>query len=253
MNRFLLALPLIATMTAGAQAAAIKFQSAPEQTALLELYTSEGCNSCPPAETWLSHLKESPGLWKDFVPLAFHVDYWDYLGWRDPWAVPGFSGRQRAYAESWHNESIYTPGFVLNGKEWRDWYERNDGLKPSKMEVGVLTVSSTDTNRWQVTFSPMNMSGTNYEVHAALLAGSLSSNVKTGENRGRRLKHDFVVSTLVEVALTHDTDVKRGEFALSAPPATQGGSFALAVWITQVGHMEPLQATGGWLVPSLEK
>src|SRR6266853_2095647 len=64
-------------------ASPITFQSSETQTTLIELYTSEGCSSCPPAETWLSRLKESPALWKDFVPLAFHVDYWDYFGWRE--------------------------------------------------------------------------------------------------------------------------------------------------------------------------
>src|SRR5258708_5201471 len=106
---------LIMTISMNAQAEPLTFQSALEQTALLELYTSEGCSSCPPAETWLSRMKESPGLWKDFVPVAFHVDYWDYLGWRDLWATRGFSDRQRAYAGHWQSKSIYTPCFVLNG------------------------------------------------------------------------------------------------------------------------------------------
>src|SRR3989454_6981340 len=76
--------------TVFAQSTPPTFQSSERQTAVIELYTSEGCSSCPPAETWLSRLKESPGLWKNFVPLAFHVDYWDYLGWRDPWASKSF-------------------------------------------------------------------------------------------------------------------------------------------------------------------
>ena len=116
-----LRLPLIGTVMADAQTAVIKFQSAQEQTALLELYASERCSSCPLAEIWLSRLKKSPSLWKDLVPLAFHVGYWDYLGWCDLWAKASFSDRQRADAKQWRSDSIYTPGFVLNGKEWRDW------------------------------------------------------------------------------------------------------------------------------------
>ena len=116
---------LVLFMTAGVAIAdgsdSITFQSAEQQTALLELYTSEGCSSCPPAETWLSRLTDSPQLWRDFVPVAFHVNYWDYLGWRDPWAARQFSERQRNYAAKWRSDSIYTPEFVLNGKEWRDW------------------------------------------------------------------------------------------------------------------------------------
>src|SRR5216684_4742881 len=193
MRQFLFCLPLMAVFSVNAQSALVTFQSATEQTALLELYTSEGCSSCPPAEAWLSGLKKSPGLWKDFVPLAFHVDYWDYLGWRDPWASTSFSDRQRNYAKQWRSESIYTPGFVLNGKEWRDWSGRKDGPKSGGAKAGVLKVSSSGTNRWQVSFAPANSDGASYEVHAALLAGGSSSGVKAGENRGRLLSHDFVV------------------------------------------------------------
>jgi hypothetical protein len=63
------------------------FESAPNKVHLLELFTSEGCSSCPPAEEWLTKLKQNPGLWRDFVPVAFHVDYWDHLGWRDRFAA----------------------------------------------------------------------------------------------------------------------------------------------------------------------
>lgn len=246
MNRFLFCLLLIGQWPTISPAAAILFQSTTEQTALLELYTSEGCSSCPPAETWLSRLKESPGLWKNFVPVAFHVDYWAYLGWRDPWATSEFTDRQRAYAGRWHSENIYTPGFVLNGKEWRVWSEQADGPKTSSAKVGVLSVSSNDTNHWRVNFAPANTRGANYEVHAALLAGDLSSHVKAGENRGLHLKHDFVVLTLVKGSLIHDGNVAQAEFYI--PKRWNTGCLALAVWITKAGDVEPLQATGGWIV-----
>lgn len=248
MSRFFFCLLLFVMFSVNAQSTVVTFQSATEQAALLELYTSEGCSSCPPAEAWLSGLKESPGLWKDFVPLAFHVDYWDDLGWRDPWAERGFSDRQRAYAESWHNENIYTPGFVLNGKEWSDSSGRKDGLKPSGAKAGVLAVSSSDTNRWQVNFAPVNTDGQNYEVHAALLAGDLSSDVKAGENRGRRLNHDFAVLTLVNAPLVRSGGLVQGDFVLTMPRNAAGSSLALAIWITRTGNLGPLQATGGWLV-----
>src|SRR5947207_690518 len=120
------------------------FQSSENRVALLELFTSEGCSSCPPAETWLSGLRSSAGLWKEFVPVAFHVDYWDYLGWRDPWASAGFSDRQRAYAALWHSDSTYTPGFVLNGKEWRPLLRPKDGPRSSRSKSGCLIISSAD-------------------------------------------------------------------------------------------------------------
>src|SRR5437867_7110380 len=101
------------------------FESGPQKVRLLELFTSQGCSSCPPAEAWLSQLKSNPRLWKNFVPLAFHVDYWDRLGWRDPFAAKEWTARQYQYSANWKSESVYTPGFVLRseerrvGKEWR--------------------------------------------------------------------------------------------------------------------------------------
>src|SRR3989442_1158584 len=246
MRALLMCLPAMFVAAVNAQNTSLTFQSSEQQVALIELYTSEGCSSCPSAETWLTRLKESPALWKDFVPLAFHVDYWDYLGWRDPWANKSFSDRQRAYAKQWRSDSIYTPGFVLDGKEWRDWSGRKDGPKSGVAKVGVLTVSSADMNRWHVSFAPANTAGADYEVHAALLAGGLSSNVKAGENRGRLLRHDFAVLALVKAALVRSGDVAQGEFVLDKQPNAVESDLALAVWITRAGRLEPLQATGGW-------
>jgi hypothetical protein len=250
MSPFTLSLSLFLTFSITMQAEPIHFQSAAEQTPLLELYTSEGCSSCPPAESWLSHLKDSPGLWRDFVPVAFHVDYWDYLGWRDPWSAREYSDRQRAYAASWQNDSIYTPGLVLNGREWRDWARGQAELKISGTKAGVLNVTSADTNHWQVTFAPVANAG-NYEVHATLLVSGVSSAVKGGENRGRKLNHDFAVLKLVSVPLTRSGEMSRGEFVLPVPINTPGGSLAMAVWVTQAGRLEPLQATGGWIAQSI--
>src|SRR5262245_2566606 len=132
----------------------LTFRSDEKQTTLLELYTSEGCSSCPSAESWLGRLKTDQTLWKAVVPVAFHVDYWDYLGWRDPWAAKSFSERQRSYAAAWSAASVYTPGFVLNGKEWRAWSSQKAPPQSHNESVGVLKVSSTDTEHWLVSFAP---------------------------------------------------------------------------------------------------
>src|SRR5882672_2702112 len=139
---------LLWTNSGEAQPGAFSFQSVEQQTALLELYTSEGCSSCPPAEAWLTRLKDDPALWRNFVPVAFHVDYWDHLGWRDPWAAKAFSERQRNHAESWSAASVYTPGFVLNGKEWRGWPGLRTLPPLRKEKAGVLTVNSTNSQHW---------------------------------------------------------------------------------------------------------
>src|ERR1700758_1185011 len=87
------------------------FESGVVQTTLIELFTSEGCSSCPRAEKWLSGLKSNPDLWKRTIPVAFHVDYWDHLGWRDRFSKLEFTERQQYYAAAWRNDSVYTPGF----------------------------------------------------------------------------------------------------------------------------------------------
>ncbi len=102
-----------------AQADDVVFESKPVKTHLIELFTLEGCSSCPPAEAWLSRLKDNSRIWQDFVPMAFHVDYWDHLGWRDPYAAKAWTARQYAYSARWNSSSVYTPGFVLDGREWR--------------------------------------------------------------------------------------------------------------------------------------
>jgi len=101
-------------------------RSAARRVALIELYTSEGCNSCPPADRWLSSLQARGFNADRMVPLAFHVDYWDYLGWRDRFAQAGFSVRQRAQAGRGGARSVYTPQLLLNGADLRQSFGTRD-------------------------------------------------------------------------------------------------------------------------------
>ncbi len=97
-------------------------KSRAQTASLLELYTSEGCSSCPPADQWLSNI-ESSGVGTDkLVPLAFHVDYWDYIGWKDRYAKPDFSERQRQAARVTGSATVYTPQVMLGGRDFRSWH-----------------------------------------------------------------------------------------------------------------------------------
>jgi hypothetical protein len=222
-------------------------KSGPEKTALLELYTSEGCSSCPPAEKWLSSLKDSARLWKDFVPVAFHVDYWDRLGWRDPWSDKIFSDRQISYAESWHSENVYTPAFVLDGKEWTDWGTPRNGPHSVEVNAGSLTATCSEPGKWHVVFEPVSKNAPGFQIHAALLENGASSDVKAGENRGRRLIHDFAVAQLISVPMVHDDGRWKGQFTFSPPSNRSITNTAIAIWITAPGNPQSLQAVGGWL------
>jgi hypothetical protein len=210
------------------------FESGPQRTHLLELFTSEGCSSCPPAEAWLSKLKAEPRLWKDFVPLAFHVDYWDRLGWRDPFAAKEWTARQYQYSTNWKSEGVYTPGFVLDGREWQ---ERAVPTSSSE-KAGVLKLSIAN-DKILAEFSPANNGAKDVDVHVATLGFDLTTKVAAGENNGRNLHQDFVVLSLINAKLTNG----KAEISLNADSRVG----AIAAWITASNQLEPIQAVGGWL------
>jgi len=223
------------------------FESGDTQSSLIELFTSEGCSSCPPAEKWLSALKSSSDLWKKVVPVAFHVDYWDHLGWRDRFAKPEFTARQQRYAAAWGGDSVYTPGFVVNGKEWRDWFGAN-GMPTTSTKVGVLRVSLGDGGKLTATFVSETTQPRTLTLNVALLGNDLESDVKRGENSGRKLRHDFVVLQLAKSEMTNQGNLWTGTVLLSGNRGTDKAT-ALAAWV-QSGETTPsTQATGGWLKP----
>jgi len=90
-------------------AESLNLESGVEKNTLIELYTSEGCSSCPPAEEYLNNFKNKKGLWQTWIPVAFHVDYWDYIGWKDRFAAKKFGQRQRQYAKLKRTSTVYTP------------------------------------------------------------------------------------------------------------------------------------------------
>jgi hypothetical protein len=212
---------------------------------LIELYTSEGCSSCPPAEAWMDGLREDPGLWRHFVPIAFHVNYWDDLGWPDRFASRQFTQRQYAHAAGWSSGSVYTPCFVRDGAEWHPEPERR---LPSGGSPGVLTVLLLDQGACHVEFiSPPGARGASWEAHVALLGGGFSSRVTAGENRGRTLTHEFVALRMVDVPLKSAGDSASADLALPIADDHKAIRRALAVWVTRSGELAPVQATGGWL------
>lgn len=226
---------------AAVTASAFELESKPTKTHLLELYTSEGCSSCPPAEAWLSKLKDDPRLWQDFVPIAFHVDYWDRLGWRDPFASKEWTARQYEYSTRWKSGSVYTPGFVLDGREWR-----NSSVPSASTESpGALKISVANGDAVTAVFHAADGENKPLDLHVARLGFGLNINVKAGENSGRKLLHDFVVLSL------ETTKMNGGKAEVRAPIPTGKGDAssrsAIAAWVTEPGQLEPLQAVGGWL------
>jgi len=228
------------------------FKSKSGKATLLELYCSEGCSSCPPAEAWISNIKSSPGLWSDIFPVAFHVDYWDSHAWVDRFAQPAYTQRQRNYAAQLKQDGVYTPEFVVNGREWSEWFH-SEQKTPAQIEThGNLTLSSIDAGREvSAVYSPAGSAGAAmYVLNIALLGVNIMSDVQHGENGGRKLTHDFVVldfkSELMDGGPISESGHIRLESTTDDPPG------AIVAWVSAPDG-SILQMTGGWLKPTPSK
>ncbi len=166
---------------------------------LLELYTSEGCSSCPPADKWLSNIKLDS---KQLIPLAFHVDYWDYIGWKDRFSNAEYSARQRKIAAFNSAGFVYTPQFVMNGRDFKgsDGSRLNSMVENSQKLASRanLTLDATTQANGEIVLKvgaqavrPSDIK--NSDIFVAIYENKLVSKVKAGENSGRELKHDYVV------------------------------------------------------------
>jgi len=222
-------------------AAQTSFESGLQQNQLIELYTSEGCSSCPPAESYLNHLEGDPRLWKDFVPLAFHVDYWNNLGWRDRFSTPAYTRRQRDYANFWRARTVYTPEFFVNGHEWRRWSGKTLPVNQQD-NIGNLKVK-VNGKQLQASFKPVSPVPDDLVLHVALLGMDRKTNIRAGENAGRHATHQFVVLGYKAV----NSDQLHWKTQLPRKTIDEPGRQAIAVWLTRPDMPVALQATGALL------
>jgi hypothetical protein len=169
-------------------------QSGDQVTPVVELYTSEGCSSCPPADRWLSGFKVQAG--GDVLPVieAFHVGYWDYIGWIDRFASPEFTTRQRQIAQ-WNNQrSIYTPQAVVNGQDWRDWNSAGNRLPMGKERAAMsISLKQIGVDQFEALVSADTKAPLAWSAYWTVTEHGHSSKVKAGENAGELLQHDYVV------------------------------------------------------------
>ena len=197
--RFLALLPMIASL--GALAAECTVHSDSQARALVELYTSEGCSSCPPADHWLSSLAASGD--KRVVPIAFHVSYWDYIGWKDRFADARYTERQRDMAQAQGASMVYTPQVMIGGRDFRSW------SSPGAVSRAIDEIArSTPPVAISLSMKPAGDSGIEGRaavtgagaLFVALTQDGLSSKVTAGENRGENLHHNAVVRDFAAIA-----------------------------------------------------
>jgi hypothetical protein len=186
---------------------------------VVELFTSEGCSSCPPADALLSRLDETqPVAGAEVIALAQHVDYWNYLGWADPFSAHEFSERQGEYAAAFGNEGVYTPQMVVDGGA--EFPGSNNGkafetiaraAREPKAEVSLARApeqnGAGDGLRLAVRVGalPKLTDGDTADVLLVVTEDKLSSNVERGENAGRRLSHVGVVRRLTKIGYVSAT------------------------------------------------
>ena len=195
------------TSTMAVAAESCRAVSPPYTVALIELYTSQGCSSCPPADQWLSRLQplETP---LHAVPLALHVGYWDYIGWKDPFARKEFNERQRRLAGHNGSGTVYTPEVFVAGSELADWGHRDQFAAALKAVNARTAQADIDLQaHWmaraagdphdqrlavQVRWSA-DASARNPQLLLAVKRSGYLTDVRAGENSGSRLRNDHVV------------------------------------------------------------
>jgi hypothetical protein len=207
-------------------AAAQTISSGPQQVALLELYTSEGCSSCPPADRWLSSLEQTqPAL--PVIPLAFHVDYWDSLGWKDRFAQPRFTERQHSANQRIGSSFVYTPQLMLNGRDWR--HASTKTLQAELAQTAAAPVKiMLQRDGLRVSASAISLRPLpDSDLVVVTYRNGESSSVKAGENAGATLHHDYVARNL------NSTMLAGGKASLQIPLPPEAAKDSVVAFVQQ--------------------
>lgn len=194
---------------------------------VVELYTSEGCSSCPPADRWLSSLKGRD----DLLPLAFHVGYWDRLGWVDRFATREITDRQYVLARAMGARNVYTPQVVVQGSDWRRWPALPFVAAAAPMPLKLVRDGEQVTA--EVGAAPGRWTG-----YWAVLEDGHRSRVSAGENRGETLAHDHVVRLYQPVG---EWEGAR-RFALALPLVDAAHPRRVAFVVARADDLRPVQA-----------
>jgi hypothetical protein len=248
-NGMVAACVLAGLVAAPAHGAACNARSGPQTTPLVELYTSEGCSSCPPADKWLSSTFARDSAGGAGIALAFHVDYWDRLGWKDRFATPSYTERQFEGMRANRARFVYTPQVLLQGRDFPQWQERRSaaalaafGTKPARAEITLEALPERGAIAVKAAARVPSLADRKGAVlYVALADDGLASDVKAGENAGARLVHDHVVRLLrAGPALDANGDAK---WSLSLPlPAETGNASTLVAFVQNPGAGDVLQA-----------
>lgn len=242
---------LLAAICTGAAASECRLESPAHRVTVIELYTSEGCSSCPPADRWLSGLPQQGVLPGNAVLLAFHVDYWNQLGWPDRFSSPQYSQRQREAASRSAAGFVYTPQVVVDGRDFRQ-ARRSDGLGRRLADINRASAGARIRANIQRTDSVLQVSGnvelpdrapaSESRLWIASFENGLSTAVRAGENAGVRLDHDYVVRELAGPFPVAPSGRASFEHKVRIAPEWNVGRVGLALFVENARTGEILQA-----------
>ena len=240
-TKALFAFSLINLAIQPAFAAECSAKSGAQTVPLLELYTSEGCSSCPPADKWMSGIKTDK-----VTPLAFHVDYWDYIGWKDKFSKAEYSDRQRKTAAFGGAGFVYTPQFVMSGHDFKGWDNSrlNEKIESSQklasranLSLDAVTKANGDITLTASAQAVKPADAKNTDVFIALYENKLVSQVKAGENSGRELKHDYVVREFFGAYQISNQNEFSKDFNLNADWKKRDAGAVIFVQNSQTGEI----------------
>lgn len=240
MKTFLLVTLLYVASQTLAFAQSCSKHSPAHQIALLELYTSEGCSSCPPADRSFADLRKGvaggPGI-DQVVPLALHVDYWDYIGWKDVFASPAYTARQRWLSDQTGKRTVYTPEMFIGGQELRNWHSdipaavRRINSQPSRADINIV-LGKVVADSVSVNVNVQAAQGG--KLFVALYENDLTSQVRAGENDGVTLHHDYVVRQWIgPIAIQPGTNGGKAglQRVLTLPMGSVGKNLGVAAFV----------------------
>jgi hypothetical protein len=249
MKTILISILALLAITVGMMARASESSTSPgpQNPVLVELFTSEGCSTCPPADAFLQKLDQQPIARAEMVVLSEHVDYWNHIGWKDPYSSRFYSDRQGIYAKRLGLDSVYTPQMIVDGTSE---FVGSDpaladkafakALTKSKIPVRLSSVSLGTTNILQAHLEtdalPASFGLRAADVYVALALNHAESQVAHGENAGRTLTHTAVVRSIVKVGTLRQGQTFAQDIHMKLDPGTDVHNLRLIAFVQEPGQ-----------------
>ena len=232
--------PMTSLLTNGSKADAVGTMRTP---VLIELFTSEGCSSCPPADTLLQKLDQQPIAGAELIVLSEHVDYWNHIGWKDPYSARLYSDRQSAYGKRFGLDSVYTPQMVVDGMS--EFVGSNTSLANQafekalhrpKLPVRLSSISVTShllTGHLETESLDKSYGTGDVDVYLVLALNRAESRVSAGENAGHNLQHVSVVRRISKIGAVKQGQALSQEVQVKLGPREDSGNLRVIAFVQE--------------------